>query len=55
MLALSFLLMNSFFLVLEAVHIEIPKGYIYAAMGFALFVEFINIRVGARRDKKSEE
>lgn len=51
MLALSFLLMISLFLVLEAVHIEVPKGYVYAAMGFGLFVETINIRIGRNRNK----
>jgi len=44
MLALSFLLLIGFSLVVEAVHIEIPKGYIYFAMGFSVFVEFLNLR-----------
>lgn len=52
-LALSFLLMISLFLVLEAVHIEVPKGYVYAAMGFGLFVETINIRMGKNRKRKA--
>lgn len=49
MLALSFLLMISLFLVLEAVHVEVPKGYIYTAMAFGLFVEVINIRTGRKK------
>jgi predicted tellurium resistance membrane protein TerC len=39
-------------LVAESFEIEIPKGYIYFAMGFSLFVELVNIRVdqvGKRR------
>ncbi len=45
MLALSFLLMIGFTLVVGAVHIEIPKGYIYFAMGFSVFVEMLNLRL----------
>lgn len=51
MLALSFLLLIGFSLVLEGVHIEIPKGYIYFAMGFSVLVEFLNLRSGARKAK----
>ncbi|MBA3541118.1 MAG: TerC family protein [Deltaproteobacteria bacterium] len=43
-LALSFLLMIGFVLVAEGFGVEIPKGYIYAAMAFSVFVELINIR-----------
>ena len=45
MLALSFLIMIGFMLVMEAAHKEIEKGYLYFAMGFSLTVEFINMRV----------
>ena len=45
MLALSFLLMIGFTLVVGAFHIEIPKGYIYFAMAFSVFVEMLNLRV----------
>jgi predicted tellurium resistance membrane protein TerC len=45
MLALSFLLMIGFTLVVEGLHQHIPKGYIYFAMGFSIFVEMINLRV----------
>jgi predicted tellurium resistance membrane protein TerC len=48
MLALSFLLLIGTALVAEAAHIEIPKGYIYFAMGFSVFVELLNIRAHAR-------
>ena len=43
-LALSFLLLIGFSLVAEGLHQHIPKGYIYFAMGFSIFVEFLNIR-----------
>jgi len=45
MLALSFLLLIGFTLVVEAFHVEIPKGYIYFAMGFSVMVEVLNLRV----------
>ena len=45
MLALSFLLLIGFTLFVEAFHVEIPKGYIYFAMGFSVFVETLNLRV----------
>jgi predicted tellurium resistance membrane protein TerC len=44
-LALSFLLLIGFSLVVEGIHIEIPKGYIYFAMGFSVFVEVLNLRI----------
>jgi predicted tellurium resistance membrane protein TerC len=45
MLALSFLLMIGFTLVAGGLHFEIPKGYIYFAMGFSVFVEMLNLRI----------
>jgi predicted tellurium resistance membrane protein TerC len=45
MLALSFLLLIGISLVAEGFGGHIPKGYIYFAMGFSVFVEMINIRV----------
>lgn len=45
MLALSFLLLIGFSLVVEGLHQEIPKGYIYFAMGFSVFVEILNLRL----------
>jgi predicted tellurium resistance membrane protein TerC len=44
MLALSFLLLIGMSLVAEALGQHIPKGYIYFAMGFSLFVEALNLR-----------
>ncbi|MGE0548260.1 MAG: TerC family protein [Kofleriaceae bacterium] len=43
-LALSFLLMIGLVLVAEGFGAHVPKGYIYGAMGFSVFVELINIR-----------
>jgi predicted tellurium resistance membrane protein TerC len=51
MLALSFLLLIGFSLIVEALEFHIPKGYIYFAMGFSVFVEMLNLRA---RTKKVE-
>jgi predicted tellurium resistance membrane protein TerC len=48
MLALSFLLLIGVSLVAEGFDQHIPKGYIYFAMFFSVFVEMINLRVRAR-------
>lgn len=45
MLALSFLLLIGLTLIVEAFEIHIPKGYIYFAMGFSVFVELLNLRL----------
>ena len=54
MLALSFLLLIGFALLLEGFDQHVPKGYIYFAMGFSVFVEFLNIRVRRRREARSQ-
>ena len=41
-LCLSFLLMIGFSLVAEGIGVAIPKGYFYAAMGFAILIEVFN-------------
>jgi len=51
MLALSFLLLIGLALLLEGFEQHVPKGYIYFAMGFSVFVEFLNIRVRRRRER----
>jgi predicted tellurium resistance membrane protein TerC len=51
MLALSFLLLIGVSLVAESLEFHIPKGYIYFAMAFSLFVEVINIRLRKPREK----
>jgi predicted tellurium resistance membrane protein TerC len=47
-LALSFLLLIGFSLVAEGFGQHIPKGYIYFAMGFSVFVEMLNLRARTR-------
>ncbi len=48
MLALSFLLLIGMSLVAEGFGQHIPKGYIYFAMAFSVFVEFLNLRLHAK-------
>ncbi len=55
MLALSFLVMIGFVLLADGFGMHIPKGYIYAAMGFSVFVELLNIIGRNRRAKKRTE
>lgn len=49
-LALSFLLLIGMSLVAEGMGQHIPKGYIYFAMGFSIFVELINLRAHPARE-----
>jgi predicted tellurium resistance membrane protein TerC len=49
MLALSFLLLIGMSLVGEGMGFHIPKGYIYFAMGFSVFVEMLNLRIRTSR------
>jgi len=48
-LALSFLLMIGLTLVVEAFDQHVPKGYIYFAMAFSVFVELLNIKMRAKK------
>ena len=50
MLALAFLLLIGMTLIAEGFGEKIPKGYVYAAMAFSIFVEVLNI--GVRRKAK---
>ncbi|MGE3307858.1 MAG: TerC family protein [Rhizobiaceae bacterium] len=54
MLALGFLLMIGTTLIAEGFGFHVPKGYVYAAMGFSVFVEFLNILSRRRRKAKSD-
>jgi predicted tellurium resistance membrane protein TerC len=45
MLALSFLLLIGVALIADGLDFHIPKGYIYFAMGFSVFVEMLNLRL----------
>ena len=53
MLALSFLLMVGLMLVADGFGVHVPKGYLYAAIGFSMLVETLNLlsrdRVRGRR------
>lgn len=51
MLALSFLILIGMVLIADGFHTHIPRGYIYFAMGFSLFVESLNIAIRKRRGK----
>lgn len=64
-LGLSFLIMIGFMLIAQASHDSklsilnnqigvIPKGYLYAAIGFSLFVEFVNIKLRKKSTEKVE-
>jgi len=48
MLALAFLLLIGLSLIAEGFGQHVPKGYIYFAMGFSVFVEMINLRVRSK-------
>ena len=50
-LALSFLLLIGVSLVAEGLEFTIPKGYIYFAMGFSVFVEMLNMRLRSREKR----
>lgn len=52
-LALSFLIMIGLVLVADGFGQHIPKGYIYAAMAFSVFVEMINLWVRRRAERKT--
>jgi predicted tellurium resistance membrane protein TerC len=55
MLALAFLILIGVALVAEALHFEIPKGYLYFAMAFSVGVELINIRLRRRLHVKPSD
>jgi predicted tellurium resistance membrane protein TerC len=48
MLALAFLLLIGVTLVADGLDHAIPKGYIYSAMAFSVFVELLNLKAGRR-------
>jgi predicted tellurium resistance membrane protein TerC len=48
-LALSFLLLVGTALIADGLGLHIPKGYIYFAMGFSVFVEMLNLRMRKKR------
>ena len=52
MLALAFLVLIGFALVVEGLDFAVPKGYIYFAMAFSFGVELLNIRASKRKRVK---
>lgn len=54
MLALSFLLMIGTLLVLDAFHVEVPKGYVYFSIAFSFFVEMLNLRMKKKKKVKNQ-
>lgn len=63
LLGLSFLILIGFMLITEAAHLShtqlfgntvgaIPKGYLYFAIAFSLFVEFLNLKIESKRKAK---
>lgn len=53
MLALSFLILIGFLLILEGFHVDVPKGYLYFGVLYALSIELLNMR--RRRRAKGGE
>jgi len=51
MLALSFLILIAFVLILDGLHQHIERGYVYFALFFSLVVEVLNIRTRKNRKK----
>ena len=54
MLALSFLLLIGMSLIADGAGFHIPKGYIYVAMGFSVFVEVLNLRADRVQRARSD-
>jgi len=52
MLALSFLLLIGVALVADGLHFHIPRGYLYAAIGFSVMVEVLN-QLARRKHRKA--
>jgi predicted tellurium resistance membrane protein TerC len=48
LLAVSFLMMIGLVLVVEGLHVHVPKGYIYFAMAFSLGIELLNMKIRKR-------
>ncbi len=54
MLALAFLVMIGLVLIADGFGVHIPKGYVYAAMGFSALVETLNIMGRNRRKRRAQ-
>lgn len=54
-LALSFLLMIGMLLLVDGLHAHVPKGYVYTALAFSLFVEYLNLRMRKNKELKGNK
>jgi predicted tellurium resistance membrane protein TerC len=54
MLALSFILMIGVLLIAEAMHFHVPRGYVYFAFAFSIFVESMNTFAASKRRGKDD-
>ena len=55
MLALGFLLMIGAVLIADGFGVHVPKGYIYAAMGFSVLVELLNMLSRRAQQRKAKK
>lgn len=53
LLAIAFLMMIGTVLVIEGLHVHVPKGYIYFSMAFALAIELLNMRIRKNQKPKA--
>lgn len=53
-LAVSFLIMIGTLLVVEGLHVHVPRGYIYFSMAFALGVELLNMKIRKKSTLRTE-
>ena len=53
MLALGFLLMIGMTLIADGMGFHVPKGYVYAAMGFSALVEALNMLARRARQRRA--
>jgi len=54
MLALTFLILIGFVLILDSLHLHIEKGYVYVALGFSIMVEMLNMAYRSNARKRNE-
>ena len=51
-LALAFLILVGVVLIVDAFHVDVPKGYLYFAMAFSVGVEMVNLRLRRLMDER---
>jgi predicted tellurium resistance membrane protein TerC len=54
MLALTFLILIGFVLILDSLHLHIDKGYVYVALGFSIMVEMLNMSYRSNAHKRKD-